>query len=434
LIQLKTDYLKDITSTMGSELSGRRVALCITGSVSAYKSVDIARLLMRHGAEVVPVVSKAALKIVTPDLLLWATGNQPITQLTGAVEHVGLAGRGSMKVDIVVVAPCTANTISKIASGVDDTPVTSVVSVALGSGVPIVVVPAMHEPMYNNPFIRENLERLRRVDVKIVEPSVEEGKAKLASGEAVLYKVVSIIGSGRLRGLRLLVTAGPTREHIDPIRVITNPSSGKMGYTIASKAKLMGAEVSLVSGPTQLSPPPVDEIRRVETTREMLSAVSGLMSEKRHDIAIFAAAPSDYAPIRPAEHKISTRELEELELKLKATPKIIAEIRKMFPSTVMVGFKAEYALSREQLIDAAKNFKRETQLDVVVANDAAQPGTAFEGDTNQGYIVGAGDEVLEIKKTTKQLFAEQLLTYIADRLSDLRENGAGVENSKTSPY
>ncbi|MEM3655546.1 MAG: bifunctional phosphopantothenoylcysteine decarboxylase/phosphopantothenate--cysteine ligase CoaBC [Thermoprotei archaeon] len=418
------DYLKDIVSTVGDELKGRRVALCITGSVSAYKAVDIARLLMRHGAEVLPVLSRAALKVVTPDLFMWATGNKPVTQLTGAVEHVGLAGRGSSKVDAVVVAPCTANTISKIANGVDDTPVTSVVSVALGSGIPVVVVPAMHEPMYNNPFIRENLERLRRAGVRIVEPNVVEGKAKLASGEAVLHTVAPLIGKGLLRGRRLLVTAGPTREHIDPIRVITNPSSGKMGYSIASKAKLLGAEVTLVSGPTQLAPPPVDELHYVETTSEMLSTVVELMGKKSYDIAIFAAAPSDYTPLSQSEHKISTREQEEFVLKLKATPKVIVEARKMFPSTVIVGFKAEYGLSLGVLIEAAKSFRRETQVDVVVANDAAQPGVAFGSDTNQGVIVGPDDEVIELQKIPKAVFAEQILTYIA-RVFPSRGNESG---------
>jgi len=417
---LDYEYLKEIRSTLGSELEGKRIALCVTGSVSAYRAVDVARLLMRHGAEVLAVLSKAALKVVTADLFLWATGNPPVTELTGAVEHVGLAGRGAAKVDAVVVAPCTANTISKIAHGVDDTPVTSVVSVALGSGVPVFVVPAMHEPMYHNPFVAESLERLRRVGVAVVEPSVEEGKAKLASAERILYAVAPVVGRAQLRGLRVLVTAGPTREHIDPIRVITNPSSGKMGYSIASKAKLMGAEVALVSGPTHIAAPLVDELRRVESTSEMRDAVLDVLSKKRFDLAVFAAAPSDYTPTESAERKISTREVAGLELKLKATPKIVAEVVERFPSLVVVGFKAEYGLSRDELVAAALEFQRETGVDVVVANDAAQPGAAFEHDTNQGFIVGVGGEVVEVKLTAKPLFAERLLTYLAEKMPEIR--------------
>jgi phosphopantothenoylcysteine decarboxylase/phosphopantothenate--cysteine ligase len=424
---LNLDYLKDIRLTLGDELDGKRIALCVTGSVSAYRAVDLARLLIRHGADVVPVVTQGALKIITKELLTWATGNQVVAELTGAVEHVGLAGRGSSRVNAVLVAPCTANTLGKIAHGIDDTPVTSVVSVALGSGLPVIIVPAMHEPMYNNPLVKANVENLKRIGVVFVEPTVEEGKAKFPPAERVLFTLSPIIGRAELRGMRVLVTAGPTREHIDPIRVITNPSSGKMGYSIAEKAKLMGAEVTLVTGPTQLAPPPVDHVYRVESTAQMLDAVLRIMSQNQFDLAFFAAAPSDYAPHVAASQKISTREVAEFDLKLRSTPKIIGEVTKTFTSCVVVGFKAEYGLSKEALVEAAITFKHEYHVDVVVANDAAKPGAAFEADTNEGLIVGLDDEVIHIEKTSKPIFAQRILKYVAGNLSAFKAGKTGAK-------
>jgi len=388
----------------------------VTGSVSSFRAVEIARFLIRHGADVKPVMTEAASKLITPALLTWATGNVTVTQLTGAVEHVWLAGESKDKVDLVLIAPCTANTIGKIASGIDDTPVTSLASVALGSHTPIVIAPAMHEPMYSNPVILENIERLKRMGVVFVEPRLEEGKAKLASAEEILFTVAPIIGSNQLRGRRVLVTAGPTREYIDPIRVVTNPSSGKMGFALAAKAKLMGANVTLVTGPTQLLPPPVDKVVKVVTTDEMLEKTLWVMENSKVDIAIFAAAPSDYRPAEKLGSKINSRAQPRFDLKLVLNPKIVSEVKKRFASTVVVAFKAEYGLSAKELVTAARELKASSGADIVVANDASVSNAAFESDTNQGLILGFKNEVVEIPLSPKLFFATSILNYLCASL------------------
>ncbi len=234
---MSTHPSKNIIGTTGKELKGKRIALCVTGSVSAVHSPEIARMLMRHGAEVFTVMSPMAREIIHPYLMEWATGNEVITELTGKIEHVALAGEHSSRVHIVLVAPATANTISKIACGIDDTTVTSVVSTAFGSNCPIIIVPAMHESMYNHPILNNNIKNLKALGVQFVGPRIEEGKAKIAGTREILDAVINKLASRNdLSGMRVLVTAGATAEHIDPVRVITNKSSGKMGVAIAEEA------------------------------------------------------------------------------------------------------------------------------------------------------------------------------------------------------
>lgn len=232
---------KHITGTESKELKGKRIALCVTGSVAAIQSPEIARALMRRGAEVIAVISPMARRIIHPYLMEWATGNEAITGLTGKIEHVALVGEHSSRVDLVLVAPATANTISKIACGIDDTTVTSVVSTAFGSDCPIIIVPAMHESMYNHPILAKNIKELKALGVEFVGPRIEEGKAKIAKTKEIVDAVASKLASRNdFSGMKVLITAGATMEHIDPVRVVTNKSSGKMGVAIAEEALSRG--------------------------------------------------------------------------------------------------------------------------------------------------------------------------------------------------
>jgi len=180
----------DITGSLGTDLTGRTIVLAICGSVAAVRAPELARLLMRHGATVIPVMSREATELITAKIMHWSTGNEPVTELTGATEHVALVGNVSGRADLLLVAPATANTIGKIAAGIDDGPVTTVATTAIGEGVPVVVVPAMHEPMYRHPIVLRNLETLREIGITVVMPRVEEGKAKIATSEEVVLRVV----------------------------------------------------------------------------------------------------------------------------------------------------------------------------------------------------------------------------------------------------
>src|SRR5919198_2638386 len=366
---------KDIVGSDGSELGGKKIVLCITGSVAAYRSIDLARLLMRHGANVHTVMTEStASTLLHPEMMKWATGNDVVSKLTGNLEHVMLADYGMS--DLIIVYPCTANTLGKMAAGIDDTPVTSVLSVALGSKIPIVVASAMHEAMYMNRFIQQNVEKLRG-HVTFVEPSIEEGKAKVAEPQQVLDAAVIILSDSILADKRILVTAGSTIEYIDPIRVVTNTSSGKMGIAIAHEAERMGANVTLVYG--HGSEPANCKAVRVDTCEEMYRAVVSELSSKKYDVAIMAAAVADYTPAKKSEKKIDTM-AGRMELSLVATKKIIDEVKKKSKDTFLVAFKADYNVPGSVLVEKAYRKLQESGADIVVANDLGRKGSEAGSD------------------------------------------------------
>jgi len=291
---------KRIRGTTRRKLKGKRIVLGVTGSIAAVETVKLARELIRRGADVVAVMTPASQKIVHPYALEFATGNPVITELTGSVEHVELLGVDG-NADLFLIAPATANTISKIASGIDDTPVTTMTTTAIGSKKPVIVVPAMHESMIHNPFVEENLAKLRRAGIQIVEPKYEEGKAKFPDIETICLHVERALHPKEMEGKKVVVTSGPTFEYIDPIRFISNKSSGMMGREIALEFWRRGARViHVTSKPTGFNLPDFVEVK-VTTVKEMLKAV---MNEiEGCDLLVSAAAPADFT-IDMAESKI----------------------------------------------------------------------------------------------------------------------------------
>jgi phosphopantothenoylcysteine decarboxylase/phosphopantothenate--cysteine ligase len=408
---------KRIMETKGSELKGKRVALCITGSVAAIQGPEIARTLMRHGAEVFAVMSPMAQRIIHPYVMEWATGNPVVTELTGKIEHVALVGEHSEKVDLVLVAPATANTISKIACGIDDTTVTSVVSTAFGSTCPIIIVPAMHESMYNHPVLTRNIKELKALGVDFVGPRIQEGKAKIASTREIAEAVIRKLAARRdFSHLRVLVTAGATVEYIDPVRVITNRSSGKMGTAIAEEALNRGAEVTLVYGLGQVAPPPGARVIPVETTDQMFDAVVSELKSKRYDVTIAVAAASDWTPEQPFSHKLSSHTNHSLDLKLKPTKKIIDAVKKASPKTYLVAFRAEYRLPKNELIDSAYKRLQEANADLIAVNDVGKPGAGFGTDTNELFVVDEKKKVTHIPMANKREVARKILDIIRERV------------------
>jgi phosphopantothenoylcysteine decarboxylase / phosphopantothenate---cysteine ligase len=399
---------KDIVGSDGSELAGRKIVLCITGSVAAYRAIDLARLLMRRGADVHAVMTEStAATLLHPEMMKWATGNDVVTKLTGDLEHVMLADYGMS--DLIIVYPCTANTIGKMAAGIDDTPVTSVLSVALGSKIPVIIAPAMHEAMYENKFIQQNVDRLR-MHVTFVEPSMEEGKAKVAEPVQVVGTAIAILSKGPLAGRRVLVTAGGTVEHIDPIRVVTNTSSGKMGIAIAQEAERMGATVTLIYG--HGSEQADSRTVRVSTSEEMRKAVVSELSSKKYDVAIMAAAVADFTPAKRSDKKIDTR-AGKVELPLIATKKIIDEVKKKSSGTFLVAFKADYNISDPVLIDRAYKKLQESGADIVVANDLGRKGSEAGSDRNQVFIIDKKKKVVHLPLESKPAIARKLLELVA---------------------
>jgi phosphopantothenoylcysteine decarboxylase/phosphopantothenate--cysteine ligase len=416
-IEMSEHPSKRIMGTRGSELKGKRVALCITGSVAAIQSPEIARTLMRHGADVFAVMSPMAQKIIHPYVMEWATGNSVVTELTGKIEHVALVGEHSEKVDLVLVAPATANTISKIACGIDDTTVTSVVSTAFGSTCPIIIVPAMHESMYNHPVLTRNIKELKALGVDFVGPRIQEGKAKIADTREIAEAVIRKLRVRRdFSHSRVLVTAGATLEYIDPVRVITNRSSGKMGIAITEEALSRGAEVTLVYGPGQAAPPAEARVISVETTDQMFNAVVSELKSKRYDVTIAVAAAADWTPEQPFSYKLSTHTIRSLDLKLKPTKKIIDSVKKVSPKTYLVAFRAEYRIPKNELIDSAYKRLLEANADLIAVNDVGKPGAGFGTDTNELFVVDKKKKVTHIPMAEKREVARKILDIIRERV------------------
>lgn len=404
---------KLIKGTLSKALEGKKITLCVTGSVAAVECVALSRKLMRHGAEVYAVMSHWGQKIIHPNLLEWATGNPVVTELTGQIEHITLAGKHEGHVDLVLVAPSTANTIGKIACGIDDTPVTTTVSSAIGAGIPVIVVPAMHESMYDHPAVTENIEKLKRIGVRVIEPRMEEAKAKIPDVDTIVEAVISAIGPHDLEGKKFVVTAGPTRGWIDRVRFITNPSTGKMGIALTEELLARGAEVTLVLGPTSQEAPHGAKILRTNTSEEMLNVVLEEIGDSQ--CLISAAAILDYIPSRTEDRKMASGQ-PSLTIELKPTKKVIEEARKKKKDLFIVGFKVESGVSAEELEKRARSKIDSGICNLVVANDEQKQGVAFQADTNEVLVVGPSDFKIHLPLSSKREISRQIVDLLVKEM------------------
>ncbi len=404
-----------IKGTKSHALSGKKIVLGVTGSIAAVKTVELARELIRHGADVYGVMSEAATEIIHPYTLHYATGHEVITKLMGNIEHVEFLGmEGSA--DLFIIAPCTANTINKIASGVSDTTVTAFATTAFGSGIPIIVVPAMHETMYKNPILIANRDKLRKLGVTALEPRFEEGLAKIVTAEDIILAVERVLSQKKLAGMRILVTGGPTIEPIDPIRILTNRSSGRTGMELAKEAYKQGAEVTLVHSKPSLNLDGIKEVR-VETAREMIDACVTELREgkdegEEYDVLISAAAISDFTT-DSSEVKIPSGG--DFHLHLVPTGKLIDEVKREFPELVIVGFKAETNVSKEELIRKAREKMEAHNIEMVVANDVGNGGIGTE--ENEVYVIREGTSDIKHVKGVKRIIAEEIVEELAKHFS-----------------
>lgn len=403
----------DIVESYGTELSGKKIVLCIAGSVAAYKSIELARLLMRHGADVTCVVSDAATKLIKPDYFKWATGNEVVSKLTGNLEHIRLADYKQS--DLIIVYPATANTLGKLANGIDDTPVSTVLTVGFGSKIPILMALAMHQSMHENAAVLRNIKFLKQ-KIDFVSPLMIEGKAKAAEPEDILEYVLKKFGiSPKLQNKRILMTAGPTIEYIDPIRIITNHSTGKTGVLLASGLISGGAKVTLIYGPGQEKPPKGAKVIPVKTVMEMFTAVKKEM-KKKFDVVILAAAASDYVPTKSNKSKIKSTS-KQMIVKLQRAPKIIDQIKKIQKDVFLVGFKAETNLTKINLQKVARKKLQESKADMIIANDI---GTKYQKnpDHNDVQIVFKDGKVISSGWKKKIQISKIIRKQIENRLDN----------------
>ncbi|ADK80846.1 bifunctional phosphopantothenoylcysteine decarboxylase/phosphopantothenate--cysteine ligase CoaBC [Sediminispirochaeta smaragdinae] len=409
---------KDIIGTASDCLSGKRIALGICGSVGAVKSPELARQLMRHGADVYPVMTEAACGIIHPDLMEWATGHETITKLTGKIEHVALAGDVPEKIDLLLIAPSTANTIGKIAAGIDDTTVTTLATTAIGQGIPLLIVPAMHEPMWRHPMVVQNIASLRKLGISVLDPKIEEGKAKIPDPDTIFHAALPLLlqNSAPLSGKHVVVTAGRTVEYIDPVRVITNNASGRMGMAIARTAMLSGARVTVLAGKIGVKPPAGVELIRCDTSESLLAASKRILDKKDVDIYVAAAAVGDWQCDSVSSTKISTHGRKELNLTLTPTPKILDRIKELSPKTYLIAFRALHKVSEEELRKDALARMKKASADMIAVNDVSKEGSGFETETNQLHLFFKDGEEIDLPLSLKDAAARRLLLEAARRL------------------
>lgn len=392
-------------------MNGKNVVLGITGGIAAYRAAQIAREMTKRGAHVYCILTRNATNFITQQTMETLTGNPAVVDMFARpdkweVEHIALAKRA----DVFLVAPASANFIGKVASGVADDMLTTTV---MATRAPLLIAPAMNSNMYENPVTQRNMQTLKTLlHAQFIEPKVgllacnDVGKGHIADDEAILEAVERALTPGDLTGKKVLVTAGPTREALDPVRFLTNRSSGRMGYALAEAAARRGAEVTLVSGPVALECPTGVRREFVESTQDLYCAMERLCGEQ--DVIIQAAAPADYRPAHIAGQKIKKADGEAMELKLVENPDVAAMVgSKKRPGQVLVAFAAETQNLSE---NAAKKLDKKN-VDFIVGNDVTRPGAGFDVDTNIITIFDrSGATELPMMKKTE--VADKILDHV----------------------
>ncbi|MGZ8567398.1 MAG: bifunctional phosphopantothenoylcysteine decarboxylase/phosphopantothenate--cysteine ligase CoaBC [Actinomycetota bacterium] len=394
-------------------LAGRRVVLGVTGGIAAYKSAVLARLLHGAGAEVTAVLTESATRFIGADTFSGLTGREALTSLwqrPGEVVHVRLAH----ETDIVVIAPCTANVIAKLAHGIADDLLTSTVLEYSGA---LVIAPAMHSGMWEAAATRANVATLRERGVRFVGPVTgalahgDEGIGRMSEPDEILQAVIDALGPRDLEGARVLITAGPTHEPIDPVRFLGNRSSGRMGVELAEVARDRGATVTLILGPGTVAPPAGVQVVDVETAEELRDAVMAGAGDA--DVIVMAAAVADFRPKQAADAKLK-KDQGVPELILEPTPDVLAELGEdRTPGQVLVGFAAETSD-----VESAGRAKLERKrLDLLVANRVGRDGTGFGSETNEAAILAADGSGTPMRSWTKR----ELASAICDRIAASRD-------------
>ncbi|HYT53137.1 MAG TPA: bifunctional phosphopantothenoylcysteine decarboxylase/phosphopantothenate--cysteine ligase CoaBC [Verrucomicrobiae bacterium] len=369
---------------MATAANQRRIVLGVTGGIACYKAVDLVRLLVKTGYRVQVIMTRGAVEFVTPLTFQTISGNPVATEtfnLTQESEigHINLADSA----DLFVIAPATANVIGKFANGIADDLLTTVL---MATQAPVLIAPAMNVHMYENPILQENLRKLRRLGYHVMEPAEGflacgyEGKGRLPDAEKIAEAIGGLLKNRDLGGEKLLISAGPSREPLDPVRYISNRSSGKMGYALARAAVRRGAEVTLISGPTALEPPAGARLISVTTAAEMRDAV--IKEFAQCTAIVMTAAVADYRPTMVADQKMK-RGKGPVELRLEPNPDILKELSDKKNGKLLVGFAAE----TEELTANAEKKLREKNLDMIIANNVTEAGSGFDGDTNIATIL-----------------------------------------------
>ncbi len=397
---------------MGSILQSKEIILGVCGGIAAYKSVELLRLLVKEEARVRVVMTQAATAFVGPMTFEALSGRPVLTDLflqengKGEIRHISWAEEA----DAVVIVPATANIIARVAHGIADDPLTTLL---LAVQTPVLICPSMNVRMYQNPITQDNLRRLKTFDFHVLEPESgpmacgDSGPGRLPEPQTIVERLKRLVAPPDLKGKSFLITAGPTQEPMDPVRFLSNPSSGKMGYALAKAARLRGARVVLISGPTCLNASPDVEVIRVRTAEEMEEAV--LQHLDSADIIIKAAAVSDYRPAEVSDQKMK-KVRENLVVELRRTPDILKKLGEIKGGRVLVGFAAE----TERVVENAEAKLKEKNLDLIVANDITRTDSGFGADTNCVTLIFRDGRRESLPLMSKEAIADLILDKVME--------------------
>lgn len=377
-------------SGKNGRFAGRHVLICVTGSIAAVEDVRLVREFLRQGADVTVAMTECATRIVHPEALWFASGKKVITTLDGDVQHVALCGSAPGGADAILVAPCSADMISKIATGICDDAVSTMLVTAIGAKKPVLIAPSMHGDMWENRIIQENLEKLKSMGITIVGPRIEEGKAKMADIESIVFATGRNLMGGDLDGRKITVIGGATAEPIDSVRSITNMSTGGSAVALAKEAYLRGADVELWMGNCSVQLPGFIAIRRFRTAKEL----EKIALAKKLDIVLMPAAVSDYSPDRPYKGKMPS-DKDSLSIVLRRNEKIIDSI----DAAVLIGFKLEVGISVDDLKQRARERMSASRMTVIVANRLED----VKEDKSRVFMIGRSGEEIELFGTREEI-------------------------------
>ncbi|UCG90763.1 MAG: bifunctional phosphopantothenoylcysteine decarboxylase/phosphopantothenate--cysteine ligase CoaBC [Candidatus Heimdallarchaeota archaeon] len=408
----------EILGSKGNELRNKRVLIGVTGSIAAIEVPHLVREILRHEGDPIVVLSEEATRLIATDALAWCMDKEPITQISGMSEHVKWISHPDYKIDLCMICPATANTISKLANGIADGPVTLAALAAFGAKIPLLIVPAAHTVLLDNPILERNISYLQDQNVHFLASTEIEGKFKFPPLNQLMQNIFKLINPSRkLKEKRFLITGGATREYLDDVRFLSNPSTGLSALLVANALMNHGAEILLILGEghtldIERIPVPVKIVR---STKDMYDDVQKELSNFEYHGLIAVAAVSDYRP-HYQTGKIPSKQ-QDLTLDLVPTVKIVEKIRENFPNLYLIAYKAEVSITEEELLKRGKEFQEKHKLDMVCANWVGEPKKGFVSETNDIFVIRSGTPHIHLKGS-KMMIGERIAEIIAEEFSN----------------
>lgn len=414
--------IAEIYGTKGVQLRGKRILICVTGSIAAIEVPHLVREILRYSGDPIVVLSQEARRFVASDALTWCMDKEPITRISGVSEHIKWIAEPANKVDLCLICPATANTIGKLANGIVDGPVTLASLAAFGAKIPILIIPAAHSVLLENPITKRNIDYLKKQNVAFFSSAEAESKFKFPPLSLLMREIFSILTlTKRLKGRKFLVTGGATREYLDDVRFLSNPSTGLSALHIAQALIELGSEVLFILGEGHtldltLFPIPTKVIR---STQHMYETIHEELSNNEYDGLISVAAVSDYRPeYQPG--KLASRQVD-LQIRLIPTIKILEKIRENFPGLFIVAYKAEVGVTKEELLKRGREFLKKHQLEIVCANWVGEPEKGFISKTNELFVIKANDSTIHLQGS-KEMLGKHLANIITETIDNRRDN------------